>query len=216
METYIEMIARFLGDGGIFMYIILTVSILGIAIVVERGFILLFKYNINTRVLWRKVSKFIKEGDIEKARAICKDSNAPLLRILDRGISVSGESEKHIQNAVDEIYLEIIPSIDQRVPYLATLANIATLLGLLGTIQGLIQAFSAVATADPSQKAILLAGGISMALYTTAFGLIVAIPLLAMYTFLQARAHRITDEIDEFSVKLINLLNRSRDGIQTK
>jgi len=109
-----------------------------------------------------------------------------------------------------------VPAIDKRVSYLSTLANIATLLGLLGTIQGLIQAFAAVGVADPSQKAFLLANGISVALYTTAFGLIVAIPMLAGYTVLQAKAHRLIDEIDEFSVKLINLLNRRKSGIQTQ
>ena len=103
----------------------------------------------------------------------------------------------------------MIPDIDKRVSYLAMLANIATLLGLLGTIQGLIQAFQAVGSADPTQKASILAGGISIALYTTAFGLVVAIPILIAYSILQSKAHRLVDDIDEFSVKIINLLSKS-------
>lgn len=210
-----ETIASFFRDGGIFMYFILAVSVIGLAIMLERGFVLMFRYNVSGKALWDKISKFIQEGNIEKAKVLCNNSPVPLMKILYGGISASHGSEKEIQNAIDEVALEIIPTIDKRLSYLATLANIATLLGLLGTIQGLIQAFSAVGAADPSQKAALLAKGISVALYTTAFGLIVAIPILAMYTILQAKAHKIMDEIDEFSVKLINFLIRRSDGIQT-
>jgi len=211
-----ETLASFFRDGGIFMYFILGTAVIGIAIMVERGIVLLFRYNVDARALWNKVSKFIEDGNIEKAKLLCKDSSSPLLKILYTGISVSNVLDREIQNAIDEKALEIVPAIDKRVSYLSTLANIATLLGLLGTIQGLIQAFAAVGVADPSQKASLLANGISVALYTTAFGLIVAIPMLAGYTVLQAKAHRLIDEIDEFSVKLINLLNRRKSGIQTQ
>ena len=211
-----ETLASFFRDGGIFMYFILGTAVIGIAIMVERGIVLLFRYNVDARALWNRVSKFIEDGNIEKAKLLCKDSSSPLLKILYTGISVSNVLDREIQNAIDEKALEIVPAIDKRVSYLSTLANIATLLGLLGTIQGLIQAFAAVGVADPSQKALLLANGISVALYTTAFGLIVAIPMLAGYTVLQAKAHRLIDEIDEFSVKLINLLNRRKSGIQTQ
>lgn len=212
----IETFAAFMRDGGMFMYLILIVSVIGMAIILERGFVLLFKFNVDGRALWEKVSKYIREGHTDKALALCKDSNVPLLRVLNAGISASRGSERDIQNAIDEVAVEIIPAIDKRIHYLATLANIATLMGLLGTIQGLIQAFSAVGVADPSQKATLLASGISIALYTTFAGLVVAIPMLSMYTIFQARAMRAIDEIDEFSVKLMNLLNRMKDVIQTK
>lgn len=211
-----ESIAAFFRDGGIFMYFILGTAVVGIAIMIERGIVLLLRYNIDARALWNRVSKFIEDGNVEKAKLLCNDSRAPLLKILYTGISLSHGTEKEIQNAIDETALEIVPGIDKRVSYLSTLANIATLLGLLGTIQGLIQAFAAVGAADPSQKAALLANGISVALYTTAFGLIVAIPMLAGYTVLQSKAHRLIDEIDEFSVKLINLLNRRKSGLQTQ
>ncbi len=211
-----ESVAAFFKDGGIFMYFILAVFVLGLSIIVERVLVLIFRYNVDARALWKKVSGFLQDGDIDKAKELCNGSKAPLLKVLYTGISVSHGSEKEIQNAIDEVTLEIIPAVDKRIPYLVTLANIATLLGLLGTIQGLIQAFSAVGGADPSQKAALLAGGISIALYTTAFGLIVAIPMLGMHAILQAKAHRIIDEIDEFSVKLINTLTRRKGGIQTE
>lgn len=216
-----ETIATFFRDGGIFMYLILAASMVGAAIIGDRVIHLMFKYNVDARELWKKVSACVQEGNIEKARSFCRNLNSPLARVLDKGLSHHGGSERNLQNAIDEVSLEVIPSIDKRIPHLAMTANIATLLGLLGTIQGLTQAFSAVGSADPSQKAALLASGISIALYTTAFGLIVAIPMLAMYSLLQARAHKIVDEIDEFSVKLMNLLvshkqDRRGDGAQAK
>lgn len=212
-----EAIAAFFRDGGIFMYFILGASVVGAAITIERAVVLIHKYNVDANALWAKVKKFIQDGDLDRAEALCKGSAAPLMRTLHAGLAAAKGSEKDIQNAIDEISLELIPSIDKRVPYLLTLANISTLLGLLGTISGLMQAFSAVGGADPSQKAALLAEGISIALYTTAFGLIVAIPLLVMFAVLQSKAHGITDEMDEFSVKLINLLNsRRRSGVQAE
>lgn len=212
----IDAIATFFRNGGSFMYIILGAFVIGAAIIVERGFILIYIYNVDGKALWNKVSKFIMEGQMDKAKDLCNGSKAPLMRILDIGISASNDSERAVQNAIDEIALEMIPSVDKRIPYLLTLANIATLLGLLGTIHGLIQSFSAVGSADPSQKASLLAGGISLALNTTSFGLMAAIPLLAMYSVLQAKANKIIDEIDEFSVKLLNILHRYKSGIQTQ
>lgn len=208
-----QTLVAFFKDGGLFMYFILAVFATGMAVIVERAYILIHKYNVDGKALWGKVSKFITAGETERVEGLCKNSEAPLLKILSAGISAADRSEKEIQNAIDEVSLEVIPLISKRIAYLSTLANVATLLGLLGTIQGLVQSFSAVASAEPSQKAALLAGGISVALYTTAFGLIVAIPILVMYTILQVKAHKITDEIDEFSVKLINLLNRRRSGL---
>jgi len=208
-----ETVAAFFKDGGIFVKFILVVSIIGLAIMVERSIYLLYKYNVDGKVLWKKVSGFIRDNDIEEARTICANNSVPLMKIMNYGLEASNGSAKDIQNAIDEAALEVIPLVDKRVTYLATLANVATLLGLLGTIQGLIQAFSAIAVADPSQKAALLAKGISIALYSTAAGLVVAIPMLIMYTILQAKSQKIIDEIDEFSVKLVNLLSRGKSGV---
>ncbi|VAV83617.1 Ferric siderophore transport system, biopolymer transport protein ExbB [hydrothermal vent metagenome] len=208
-----ETVAAFFKDGGIFVKFILVVSIIGFAIMVERAIFLLYKYNVDGKVLWKKVSGFIRDNDVEGAKAICSNNSVPLMKIMNYGLEASSGSAKDIQNAIDEAALEVIPSVDKRVTYLSTLANVATLLGLLGTIQGLIQAFSAIAVADPSQKAALLAKGISIALYSTASGLVVAIPMLIMYTILQAKSQKIIDEIDEFSVKLVNLLSRGKSGV---
>lgn len=211
-----QALAAVFRDGGMFMYFILAVLVIGSAIIIERTFFLVHKYKVDSRALWDKISKYIMQGEVGKAQLLCEDSDIPLMKILHTGISVADESEREIQNAIDEVSMELIPSIDRRISYLLTLANSATLFGLLGTIHGLIQAFSAVANADPSQKATLLAGGISIALYNTAFGIMVAVIFLIMYAVLQARATKVVDEIDAFSVKIINLLSRRKGGIQAK
>lgn len=206
-----EMLATFMREGGVFMYLILVVSMIGTAIAVERIICLFFKYSADADSLWGKISKAVADNNIESAKSFCRGHAAPIARVFDKALQNHGKSERDLQTAVDEVSLEVIPDIDKRVSYLAMLANIATLLGLLGTIQGLIQAFQAVGSADPTQKASILAGGISIALYTTAFGLIVAIPILIAYSILQSKAHRLVDDIDEFSIKIINLLSKSVD-----
>lgn len=210
-----ETLASFFRDGGIFMYFILVVSIVGVAIIIERAVFLLYRSNINAATLWKEISNCIEDDNFERAYLLCKASKTPLAAVLEEGLSFHNSGERDIQNAVDEVSLEVVPDIERRISYLAVIANIATLLGLLGTIQGLIQAFAAIGSADPSQKAAILSKGISIALYTTAFGLIVAIPMLIMYTLLLSKAHRLVDEIDKFSIKLINLIVRNKSDRRT-
>lgn len=205
-----DLIAAFLRDGGTFIYLIILVSLIGFAIILERVTSLIFKYPIDAKSLWNGISKSVQAGEMNKARAMCKDNPAPLARLIHRGLNSHDQDPDSVQNAIDEATLEIIPDIEKRTPYLAMLANVSTMLGLLGTIHGLIQAFSAVGTADPSQKAALLASGISIALYTTASGLIVAIPILIMYSILQSKTHRLVDELDEYAIKLLNLLSSKK------
>jgi biopolymer transport protein ExbB/TolQ len=116
--------------------------------------------------------------------------------------------ESRLQNAADNAAAIVLPPLSRRLPYLATLANVATLLGLLGTIFGLITAFSAVSASDPSQRSAFLAVGISQALNTTAFGLIVAVPTLLLHGFLAGKVEHVADSIDETSARLIEALNR--------
>lgn len=203
----IESIARIFQEGGPFMYAITAALGFGVAVIVERFYYLLVRFDVDGRKFYGELRNLIQQGDLEAARDLC--GNAPLPRILRAGIEAflqGGSGERSVQNAVDEEALAVIPGIEKRIHYLSMIANVATLLGLLGTIVGLIHAFQAVAGADPAQKAALLARGISMAMNTTAYGLLVAIPCMVAYSFLQARAAKIIDEIDEYSVRLINLL----------
>ncbi|MEK7772919.1 MAG: MotA/TolQ/ExbB proton channel family protein [Deltaproteobacteria bacterium] len=206
-----ETIAGFFRDGGIFMYFILAVGVVGVAIIADRVLSLIIRNKVDSHALWKKVSKHIADGDFDKARTACK-GDAPLLRTMEAAVSAAGRGEKETQNAVDEASLELIPTIDKRIHYLLTLANISTLFGLLGTIHGLILAFSAVASAEASQKSALLATGISIALYNTAFGIGVAIVFLLMYSVLMSRANRLIDELDAYSLKIVNMIGRSGKG----
>ena len=123
-------------------------------------------------------------------------------------VVAASAGRQEIEGSIQEFVLEVIPNLEKRTPYLPILANVATLLGLLGTIIGLIASFQSIAVADPSQKAALIAQGISVAMNTTAFGLIVAIPLLLSYAYLQSRTIHIEDSLDEFATKFINVASR--------
>lgn len=202
--------AKFLHDGGTYMYWITAIMLFGIAVSAERLFFLLKRFDVDGRKFYTELRKLVENGDMAAARALCTE--APLPRILGAGLEVSGKSETAIQNAVDEAALSIIPTIEKRTPYISMVANVATLLGLIGTIQGLIFAFDALANADPSQKGAMLAQGISMAMYTTYYGLMVAIPHMIVYSYIQAKTTKIITEIDEYSVKFINFLIARQKG----
>ena len=194
--------------GAVVMWVILILSIFVVGIFLERFFYIWFRYNINGPAFMKKIQKLVEARNIDRAIQLCNAApHAALSRVLKAGLSRAGKPEREIQDAVDEVALEILPQLQKRTNWLQVFANIATLLGLLGTIIGIIVAFRAVADVDPSMRQQLLTRGISVALYTTAFGLIVAIPSLLGFSFLDNKTVKIIDEIDEFSVKLINLLN---------
>jgi biopolymer transport protein ExbB/TolQ len=160
-----------------------------------------------------QIQMLVMANHIDRAIKLCNaESDAALTKVLKAGLTRANRSALEIQNSVDETTLETIPRLQKRTPYLSMWANVATLTGLLGTIQGLVLAFAAVANADPSMKQEMLANGISMAMYTTAFGLVVAIPIIIVHSFISNRTVKLIDEIDQYSVKLINLLAARQRG----
>jgi len=191
-------------SGGNFMFLILLVLCLAIAIIIERFFFLYYKFNVNAPKLYQQVRSAVLKGDFKGALRCCDDT--PLPAIMRAGLLKAQEQPDEILPAMEETALEVTPRVQKRTPYLAVLANISTLLGLLGTIFGLIVAFTAISGADPGEKAIELARGISLAMSTTAFGLIVAIPCLLFHAILQSKANRLLDEIDEYSLKTVHML----------
>ncbi len=205
MGGSLDYLINFFQEGGPFMYAILLVGIVGLAIIIERFIVLVLLWNLNGKAFWGKVKRYLTEGKINEAKVLCDSTKAPIAKIFSQAIDKFHESDKSIQNTMDESTLEIIPVVEKRTHYLAMLANVSTLFGLLGTIIGLIKAFAAVAQADPAQKASLLAYGISMAMNNTAFGLLVAILFMLAHAYLFTRQTSIIDEIDELSVKLYNL-----------
>lgn len=200
-------IAEAFRDGGVWMYAILGVSIFGIGIMIERLIFLFFKYNINAQAFMAQIQKLVMADNVDRAIKLCNAApSAALPKVIKAGLTRANKGEIEIQNAVEEATLEVIPNIQKRTSSLQAIANIATLLGLLGTIIGMIGAFDALAAAKPDERQKVLSKGIALAMNTTAFGLIVAIPCLISHTFLSTVTRKIIDEIDQYSVKLENLL----------
>lgn len=193
------------------MWIIILVWAVGIAISLERFSKLSFKLDVDGPSFMNELQRYILSNDIQGAIRVCSGSAAALPRVLKSGLKRSNSSTQQVQNAIDATALEVIPKVELRLNYLQLIANISTLFGLLGTIQGLIQSFSAVAAADPAQKAEILATGISLAMNTTFMGLLAAITIMMSHTFLQSKADKIINEIDEFSVKLMDVLGTRQD-----
>lgn len=207
-------IAEAFRTGGIWMYIILAVSIIAIGITIERFIYLFFKYSVNAEPFMAQIQKLVMANNIDRAIKLCNaQPSAALPRVIKAGLTRANKGEVEIQNALEEATLEVVPLVQKRTPVLQPLANIATLLGLLGTILGLIEAFAALERATPETRQKLLARGIALAMNTTAFGLIVAIPTLVFHLILSSMTKKILDEIDMYSVKLENLLiSRGKSG----
>ena len=207
-------IAEAFRTGGIWMYVILAVSIIAIAVTIERFIFLFFKYSVNAEPFMAQIQKLVMANNIDRAIKLCNAQPAAALpRVIKAGLTRANKGEVEIQNAIEEATLEVVPMVQKRTPTLQPLANIATLLGLLGTIIGLIEAFKALEKATPETRQQLLAKGIALAMNTTAFGLIVAIPTLVFHMILSNMTKKILDEIDMYSVKLENLLiSRGKSG----
>lgn len=204
-------IVSFFQDGGAFMYPIMIVFVIGLAIAIER-FIFLNMMKAKNQSAWKRLLPILNQGNFRQALEIATNSKSAVGRILAYGLSKVGKGRRHddLEMAMEEGLMEILPRLEKRTPYLATFANIATLLGLLGTILGLIKAFTAVANVDPAEKANILSASISIAMNTTAFGLMAAIPLLLAFTFLQTKTTEIVDSIEMASVKFVNLIRDAR------
>jgi biopolymer transport protein ExbB/TolQ len=200
-------IVKFFQSGGPFMYPILIVLALGLAIAFER-LLYIIKTQGNTKKIWHQLVPMLKAQDMTRAIKLTSTGNTPLATMLNYGFArkESNASRAVIESAMEEGMMEVMPDLEQRTHYLATFANIATLLGLLGTIIGLIQAFTAVAGADPTEKADLLSSSISVAMNTTAFGLMAAIPLILIHSFLVTKTARLVDNIEMAAVKCLNLI----------
>lgn len=208
--TFIQDIIRFIVEGGIFMYVILAVWAFAGAVALERFKKLSFTYDVDGPSFMNELQRYILSNDIQGAIRVCSGSTGALPKVLKSGLKRAGQSTDQVQNAIDATALEVIPKLEQRIPYLQLAANLSTLFGLLGTIQGLIQSFSAVSAADPTQKAEVLAKGIAVAMNTTALGLLAAITIMMIHAFLAAKSEKIVNEIDEFSVKLQDLLGTKK------
>jgi biopolymer transport protein ExbB len=200
-------IVSFFQTGGLFMYPILIVFAIGLAISVERYLKLHTVRGANLK-MWDQIHPVLEAGEFDQARELVKDDDSTISNLLQMGLARQGSVRRRddIEIAMDESMMEIVSQLEKRTSYIALFSNVSTLLGLLGTIMGLIEAFTAVANANPAEKADLLSASISVAMNTTAFGLMAGIPLLIIHTVITSKTGEIVDSLEMASVKTLNII----------
>ncbi|HLQ11923.1 MAG TPA: MotA/TolQ/ExbB proton channel family protein [Steroidobacteraceae bacterium] len=210
-----SMIVRFFQGGGAMMYPIAVVLVIGAAIAIER-YIVLTQTSVRNRGLWNEIAPLLAQGNFKGAVQVTSKSKAVIGQILSYGLArISSSSRRDdVEKAMEESLMDVVPRLEKRTHYLATFANLATLLGLLGTVVGLINAFAAVATVNPADKANLLSASISVAMNCTAFGLMTAVPLLVIHAVLQTKTTELVDSLEMASVKFLNAVTeRSKAAV---
>ena len=215
MGDFIQAIATHWSGGGKGMYPIAVCLVFALAIMADRIWVLFFVANIDKDQFVKELKSHIFNGDLDKAiKFTAGQKPTPLTQIIKAGLINVPKGEDEVQAAMDEASLRELPRIEKRTGYLAMIGNVATLVGLLGTIGGLIQCFAAVAGVDASEKARVLSDGIAEAMNCTAFGLIVAIPALVAFSLLQGRTQHMVDDINETSVGVLNLIVANKDKMK--
>ena len=200
-------LAQAFRDGGIFMWPILATAVVGFAIALERLFFIFLRASIHAPSFVAQVQRHLLDGDFDAAVRLCNAETAAVLpRVLKAGLLRADRPDAELRDALEEASLEVYPGLTRRIGFLPMIANVATLLGLLGTIQGLVECFEAVGEADVATRSTQLAQGITVAMNTTFFGLCVAVPVLVLHSIIAARANAMLDEVDHYSLKLVNLL----------
>ncbi len=208
-----DTIVRFFQEGGTFMYPIAIIMAIGLAIAFERLLVLMKEKSSNRRA-FEALLPMLQKRDLRGALSYATSSETKIGDIFSAAIAriPGSQRREEIEYALEEGLMEAIPQLEKRTQYIATLANIATLMGLLGTIMGLIAAFTAVANAAPAEKAALLSQSISVAMNTTAFGLMAAIPLILLHSYLQSKTNEIVDSIEMAGVKFLNIITERKPG----
>ncbi len=206
MSTLLE----YYRSGGPVMHAILTVAVLGLAVFFERVYMLVLRSKGNSREFSERVLKLVESGKTKEAAALCGGTPGAIPHIGEYVLTSQSRTESDLQNVADAAGLAVIPGLTRRLHYLPMLANVATLLGLLGTIFGLREAFSSVAMVSAAERSGRLASGIAIALNATGFGLLTAVPLSVAHAWLSSQAEGMIERVDEFSVRLINALTARR------
>jgi len=201
-------IATFYKEGGMFMHAVLVIAVVIIAIVLERAIVISAAASMNGRKLADDLVRAVGRGDLNGAHTLAIRSKSPVSRVAQAMLQANVADEEYLQYTADNAATLCLPDLTKRLPHLGVLANSATLIGLLGTITGLITAISGVGVADAAQRSAYLSAGISEALHTTALGLMVAIPTLMIQGWLNTRVEAIAQDVDEMSVRLSQAMAR--------
>ena len=205
-------------SGGMWMWFILGLQIVAIAIIIERYFALYIKRQPTQKAKVKDFETAIRKGELENVYQTCSSQQLPITRTVAAGtqaaMNMGGKDE--IQGRMEEVLMEENEQVEKRTSFLAMIANVATLAGLLGTITGMIKSFAAVSNANPMEKATLLSTGISEAMNTTAFGLVVAIPTLLVYSVLMNRQQALTEDLNQAALKAYNWLSYSFNPLENR
>ena len=206
--NFINAVVIFFTSGGLWMIPIFMAATIGFAIGLER-FIKLSIVERANRKMWDELQPVLSQGDFDRARALTAQDNSTVSQLLQASLELQGtvQRREQVEVVMEEEMMAIVPQLEKRISYIALYANLATLLGLLGTVIGLINAFDAVANAAPAEKSNLLSASIAEAMNCTAFGLMVAIPLLLVNLFLSTKASRIIDSLEIVSLKTLNVIS---------
>jgi len=207
-----EGISKFIEHGGMLMYVNAVVLVTVLAVVVERFIFLLFKGQINAKGLLEQLRKLIQANNVDRAIRLCGSTNAPLLRVAKAGLVQVHRGDEAIATSIEEALVEVTPEVKKRIPALWSLANIATLVGLLGTVIGLIRSFGAVGSANPAERQTMLAQGISEALHHTAMGLSIAVTAIIFHLILTGMSKKVVSDLELFSMRLENFLLQQAAG----
>lgn len=209
---FLMKIAKFINEGGPVEYLILALLGLGLSVIFERVWFFFIKCRINSKKLLADTTALIRKDKLADARKLCSQTGTPLGLILEAGIWKYEQlaTPEEIKDALEEVSLREVPRLQKRTHWLGLLANLCTLVGLLGTIFGLQEAFAALESADPSQKSKLLARGITLALNATALGLMSAMVCMAAFTWLGSKSNQLLEQIDETVLRMINFMNAQR------
>lgn len=198
-------LATFFHEGGPTMYVTLLVGICGVIIAVERTMKLHFKVKHNSKLFMSRIKELLLQNRIEDAIQYCNvEGQYPLPKVVKAGLERIGCDEALIRQNMESAYLEQSPRLTERLGYLALIANGGLLFGLLGTVLGLIRQFSALASTDAADKQLLMAQGIAEAMNNTAFGLIVALPMLVIHGILSAKSTAVLEEIEHGSAQFLD------------
>lgn len=200
---------KFFQDSGLAIYPSIAIMAVGLAIAIER-FVFLQKARTQNSKLWSQMLPMLQGGKLKDVHRVASSSDSAVGKIVANGLDrmQSPGRREDVDAAMEEGMMEIVPRLEKRTHYIATFANVITLVGLLGTIIGLIKGFTAVASANPAEKAELLSASISIAMNNTAFALAVAIPFLLIHAFLQARTSEIVDGLEAAKISFLNITQR--------
>jgi biopolymer transport protein ExbB/TolQ len=194
-----------------FLVLNLVVSAIVVTIIIERAAFQLGRYRVNSKEFFAQIKKLVSAGNIDRAIKLCDASDYPILQLVKAGLTHANKGPDEIDAALSEKLAELKPAVEKRIGALWSLANIATLIGLIGTVSGLINTFSAIAAPGLSQavKQQMLSNGIAEAMYNTAFGLGIAVICMIAHVLLHTRSKNIQHDLDSTTERVFNLLTIS-------